>query len=146
MSSRSAMPAEPNVPPSEGFTTSRLPPPPLVHSPSRNSLPADPSLSYNAIKSSFAPQKMILRRLIDRFDEHLLRDPKGGVGVGDPAVDRRLQQRLGDLVVSQTVTTRRPEVHRQFLVMAAGDQSRQGDQRPAAAVEATSSPDAAPGV
>jgi hypothetical protein len=92
-------------------------------------LPADASLVVQGHqKAPSLLKKMILRQLIDRFDEHLLRDPKGGVGVGDPAVNRRLQaaprrsRRLSDHYDAP------PEVHREFLVMAAGDQSRQGDE------------------
>ena len=78
--------------------------------------------------------------------QHLLSDPERGVGVGDAAVDRGLQQDLLDLVVGEPVAERRAQVHGELLVVAAGDERGQGDQRAAAPVEARPGPDAAPGV
>ena len=76
----------------------------------------------------------------------LLGDPERGVGVGHPAVDRGLQQ---DSLISSTVSPLRSaaaQVQRELLVVAAGDQRGQRDQRAAAPVEARAGPDRAPGV
>src|SRR4051812_17177675 len=78
--------------------------------------------------------------------QHLLGDPEGGVRVGHAAVDRALQEHLPDLVDREAVAPRGPQVQRELLVVAAGDQGGEGDHRAAAPVEAGSRPDLAPGV
>src|SRR5699024_6041484 len=62
------------------------------------------------------------------------------------AVDRGLQERLLDLVDGQAVPESGPHVHGQLLVMAAGDQRGERDQRAAAPAEAGPGPDGTPGV
>jgi hypothetical protein len=86
-------------------------------------------------------------RLIGRprvIGEYLIGDPEGSVGVGHSAIDGGLQQQLLDLVVGHAVAARGPHMHRQLLVMAAGDQRGERDQRPAAPIQARARPDRAP--
>ena len=84
--------------------------------------------------------------LLVKVGQHLGSDPERRIGIRHTAVDRGLHQQLLDLIVGQPVTARGAQMHLQLLVMAAGYQGGECDQRPAAAVQALSRPDCAPRV
>src|SRR5688572_18752274 len=85
-------------------------------------------------------------QLFGFFVEHLLGDGERGVCGGHAAVDRGLEQDLLDLVGAETVAAGGADVHRELVLMAAGDERGERDRAVHAAVESRPGPDLAPRV
>ena len=79
------------------------------------------------------------------LDEHLFGDPERGVRGRQAGIERRVEDRLADLVRRQAVAGGRADVHRELPLGAHRDERGQRDEAALAAFEAGSRPDVAPG-